>query len=83
MPGVSLELKAFISERDDPVKDPELLAISILAHATAVLDFKVLGKFGLVPIEILLEPQSCKVVPMDDYRDSTVWVVEAARRCAS
>ena len=83
MPGVSLELKALVSERDDSVKNPELLAISVLAHATAVLDLKVLGEFGLIPVEILLKSQSCKVVPMDDYRDSTVWVVETARRCAS
>ena len=82
MPGVSFKLKAIVSERDDSVKNPELLAISVLAHATAVLDFKVLGKFGLIPIEILLKSQSCKVVPMNDYRDSTVRVVEATRRCA-
>ena len=82
MPGVSFKLKALGSERDDSVKNPELLAISVLAHATAVLDFKVLGKFGLVPIEILLKSQSGKVVSMDDYGDSTVRVVEATRRCA-
>ena len=57
MPGVSLELKAFISERDDSVKNPELLAISILAHATAVLGFKVLGKFGLIPIDLAEVPK--------------------------
>ena len=83
MPGVSFKLKALGSERDDSVKNPELLAISVLAHATAVLDFKVLGKLGLIPIEVLLKTQSCEVVSMNNYRDATAWMEEAARRCAT
>ena len=82
MPGVSFKLKTIVGERDDSVENPELLAIGVLAHATAVLDFEVLSKLGLIPIEVLLKTQSCEVVSMNNYRDSTIWMVEAARRCA-
>ena len=82
MSGIGFELKAILGERDDPVENPELFAIAIIAHAAVVLDLEVLSKLGFVPIEVPLETQGCEDVSMDNNRHVAAWMVEAAWRSA-
>jgi hypothetical protein len=67
MSWICLILEAPVSDPDNPVENPDLVVTwTTNPKPASEFQLKVLGKFGLIPIEVVIVTKSCEVIAMND-----------------
>ena len=71
MSWIRLLLEVPVSDPDNPVENSDLVvAWTTKPKSASELQLRVLGKFGLIPIEVAVIAESCEVIAMKDKKRS-------------
>ena len=80
MSGVGLIGKALIGDGYNPVEDSDFLgARATFPQSTPNFDFKAFLDLLLKIVEVLIQTQRCKVIPMNDAHKLSLFIPEDAR----